>query len=660
MALAQSIARTTTPPSVSIREAVFEFKSGLALAIKLLTTRYNTRVLFQGVNACTDGNTIMLPDVELLIRNKATEDDVVEVRRLLMALRGYAWHEASHVMETDIELFKQASEFNKSFHCLLNSLEDIRIEHRTGSQYPGVKQSCSFLRHKWVWPDMVDGMVEKEGTEEAASSFTWFCLALQIMADQEGRHEEHFAWGVIPEGVRNYAELFKKECYEVLAAHRLPKDQGTAKVYDICERIWSALEDDYKSTTPENTEKDEPDTVYVDMGCKAEEGEESVRGFKVVPNSDGSLVGKDKIMKLINPEDLKGEDSDLEKLISLLTKIESEVEEAVDELRKEIEDEPDMRPYLVYSREHDVLYKPRPTGAELCRAREKLKILKDATHSVYGPVKRRLEHLLRVQSRSFVAGDRLEGTELDSSNLYQLALTKKIPKYEPRIFQEKIERFTLKDTAVGLMVDSSGSMYGRKAELAKQTVFALGECLAAAKVRFGMWSFTTKDYETGNHRFSEASKEEQTLYSRWGDSHLTVAKDFNDKWEAVRHNTCTMFDQMYHNLDSEAVLFAGQQLLAQRQKRKVLFVLSDGDPCCGSDSHTEHLTPQYVQGRQDKHLVEVVTALRAQGVEVVGIGICTSSVDMFYKPAAVVVHDMSDLPKVVLEQMKFLLLQERN
>jgi cobalamin biosynthesis protein CobT len=281
---------------------------------------------------------------------------------------------------------------------------------------------------------------------------------------------------------------------------------------------------------------------------------------------------------------------------------------------------------------------------------------------VYGPVKRRLEHLLRKQSRSFLAGDRLEGTELDQGNLYQLALAKKISNYEPRIFQQKIERYTLRDTAVGLMVDSSGSMGGHRAALAQKTAFALGECLAAAKVHFGMWSFTTSDFDTGYDRFSEASAEDQALYSRWGDLRIMVAKDFKDKWETTKHNVCSMFDHTAHNLDSEAVLYAGQQLLAQRHSRKVLFVLSDGDPCSGEDGRAkkEDFPENYVQGRQDKHLHEVIRALRAQGVEVVGVGICTSAVNVFYKPTAVVVHDARELPKVVLEQMKFLLLQERS
>lgn len=80
------------------------------------------------------------------------------------------------------------------------------------------------------------------------------------------------------------------------------------------------------------------------------------------------------------------------------------------------------------------------------------------------------------------------------------------------------------------------------------------------------------------------------------------------------------------NTDGEAILFAHDRLVRQRAKRKVLFVLSDGQPCGGRakgsiSSFTEHVI-NHIQQRSP--------------VEIYGIGFLDDSVREYYKEHAII------------------------
>lgn len=96
-----------------------------------LAEQTGVKVHVEGIQAKTDGKNVFVP---------FTEDD-------LPLSFGYIAHECSHVRNTDMGCFRDTSPtpFRKN---LLNILEDIRIERLSMDQYPGTESDIRYLNRK--------------------------------------------------------------------------------------------------------------------------------------------------------------------------------------------------------------------------------------------------------------------------------------------------------------------------------------------------------------------------------------------------------------------------------------------------------------------------------------------------------------------------------
>ena len=91
---------------------------GLRIAMQALAAKSGVTLYIGGAEAKTDGNRIIIPDLP--------EDD----QEAAVLARGYIDHEAAHIALTDFSI-------KPSQNNWLNLLEDIRIEKRQGAKYPG-------------------------------------------------------------------------------------------------------------------------------------------------------------------------------------------------------------------------------------------------------------------------------------------------------------------------------------------------------------------------------------------------------------------------------------------------------------------------------------------------------------------------------------------
>ncbi|MDX1296757.1 MAG: VWA domain-containing protein [Pseudomonas sp.] len=96
-----------------------------------LAEQTGVQVLVQGKQAKTDGKTVVVP---------FTEDD-------LQLSFGFVAHETSHVRNTNMEVFQGTvpTPFRMN---LLNILEDIRIERLSMDQYPGTEEDIRYMNRK--------------------------------------------------------------------------------------------------------------------------------------------------------------------------------------------------------------------------------------------------------------------------------------------------------------------------------------------------------------------------------------------------------------------------------------------------------------------------------------------------------------------------------
>lgn len=306
----------------------------------------------------------------------------------------------------------------------------------------------------------------------------------------------------------------------------------------------------------------------------------------------------------------------------------------------------DKDTYRVYSTEHDYIGPP-PPGVLLpaSQQREWVKKLDDLTRSVYGPLRRNLENTLKAQAHvHHIRG--LDSGELDQDNLYKLAASHKVKsphlKAQARhVFSQRVEALSLKETAVMVTVDRSGSMNGAKTALAIQCADILGNALSGVGIPFAVQTWSTG---YGSHH--TPTTEERLIYSRFSELIIYICKTFEQSWESARPNLVAMGADQNWNVDGESVAYAVKTILQRKERRKVVFVLSDGQPNGPTYDNNAMLR---------EHVHDVVKKARAAGVEIHGIGIRDTSVIQYYKPHAIVVNNLTELPVLLVKQLKQLL-----
>lgn len=181
------------------------------------------------------------------------------------------------------------------------------------------------------------------------------------------------------------------------------------------------------------------------------------------------------------------------------------------------------------------------------------------------------------------------------------------------LFKRK-EPVLLVDSAVSLLVDSSGSMNGRPFQHACASALMLAEALQGIKVSVEIAGFT----EFG-------SEADQLIHDVWQPFGSRFVK------ERVLRDMAKISTCLSNNVDGENILYAYQRLMVQKQHRKILIVLSDGEPA-GSGPNGRTIGP----GQFTKNVCEQIE--KDKRVLLVGLGMSGYAPDRFYKNAYHVEH----------------------
>lgn len=228
----------------------------------------------------------------------------------------------------------------------------------------------------------------------------------------------------------------------------------------------------------------------------------------------------------------------------------------------------------------------------------------------------------------------------------------RISQGDPRVFRQKEEHIS-KETAVTLLIDNSGSMHGQKMRLAMLSGYAFAATLDRVKIVHEILGFTTGHRANVPQAVRDAIAREFEGRSRWGTVYdrsepivMPIYKDFEERLSPLvkQRIAYAMNAQngLAGNIDGESVEYAAMRLLKRKEKRKVLIVLSDGQPAGGRLCQP--------------HLRSVINDCETKyGIETIGIGIMDSSVKRFY-PKHVVLNDVEELPNQVMTEIKKLLL----
>jgi len=132
---------------------------------KLVAERFDIKVRFDGVKAQTDGNEITLPNI------LAMSDKEIEF------LYGILLHEIGHVKfsQFDKKLFEAIGSHNH--FCIINAIEDARIENKMMGVYEGAKDIFSQLYNVFTADkEYMDKIFKGSGGETAV----WFSFCMAV------------------------------------------------------------------------------------------------------------------------------------------------------------------------------------------------------------------------------------------------------------------------------------------------------------------------------------------------------------------------------------------------------------------------------------------------------------------------------------------------
>ncbi|GAB4260807.1 MAG: cobaltochelatase subunit CobT [Pararhodobacter sp.] len=298
--------------------------------------------------------------------------------------------------------------------------------------------------------------------------------------------------------------------------------------------------------------------------------------------------------------------------------------------------------YAVYTTEFDeeIAAEDLADPAELERLRayldQQLEPLKGAVSRLANKLQRRLQ---AKQSRSWEF-DKEEGI-LDAGRLARVVANPTTP------LSFKWEKDTdFRDTVVTLLLDNSGSMRGRPISIAAICADVLARTLERCQVKVEILGFTTRAWKGGQSREKWLAEGRAHGPGRLNDLRHIVYKGADAPWRRVRDNLGLMMKEglLKENIDGEALEWAHRRMLARREQRKILMVISDGAPV--DDSTLSVNAANFLE----KHLRDVIAMIeRRKGVELLAIGI-GHDVTRYYE-RAVTITDVEQLAGAMTEQL---------
>ena len=254
--------------------------------------------------------------------------------------------------------------------------------------------------------------------------------------------------------------------------------------------------------------------------------------------------------------------------------------------------------------------------------------LRALARSETAPLKAKLERALKADEQTHWRREQERG-EIDRPALAKLATS---PGYRTPFRVKRISKG--RDAAVTLLIDRSGSMAGKKIELARLCAAAL--CDALTQLSFDCEVLGYGSIESGDmrllyeeqlargvdlHRYNRfVERLDLMVYKRFGSSDLSGL---------------AMIECGHENPDGEALAWAAERLGNRHAERRILMVLSDGYPATGDGNPWVLRTDLRAR----------IEAIEDAGIETIGVGVLDDAVETFYRNHIVVRH-LHELPEV--------------
>lgn len=661
-----------------------EFEQACVSAARTFGRADNIRVVFQGEAAMTDGSTIYVPSLD---RTKPLDKETA------MVARGFIDHEAGHIRHTNLVEYKDAIQRaerrgDKFFPMILNAIEDVRIEECVVEEYPGSAKNIDAMNEA-----LMENVAEAIKTLDAKDWRVSAPISI-LAADMKRRSDAGLAnipsidnvIKALPsellDKAREWLDLIDKGCRRLVERQGLDRHgnmvtlrdgkPGTKDAIAIAEAI---CKETYETTKVPKPEPQPGAGTGGAPGGEAAPGEGGGAGEPTSARGNGGQ--KDKIYAGADGKESKGGGGGVGSGDPTYTKAGSYSEWAkgAKPIDVHLKAEDIFRGhmagrgsgYVPFSTAHDRYHtrRDKPNTYTI----ERNGHVSDATlgfdlnddnglhryHAILtggggrvGVMSRKLERALMDKLRRGWRRNLEEGS-FDPRRVVRAATG------HPNVFRMREDSPSL-DTAVSMVIDLSGSMnrstgHGRRIELAQEAAVYLAEALHRVGVPFDVLGFhsvsdfpTTKDAEARTEAQRRGAK-----FSRWTPIDIHEFKAFDDRLSDCRRAMGTIHNHAGgDNCDGESILYAYQRLKKRTEKKKVMLVLSDGQPATATSEPAQ----------LHQHLRDTVAKIKREGTHIVGIGIATDAVRQYYDQYTVL-HHVEDLGKTTLDHIARFALGER-
>lgn len=505
---------------------------------------------------------------------------------------GYTVHESAHV---------RYSNFGLTFSTPLEKhisgiLEDVRIEKAMATDFPGTAKMLADLAGEMVESGFFSEPGETESQTKIMLDHVFYGLRRNVL------HQEVLGeYAKLAEQVA--AQTLPKGMFTRLNAlmYQVEKCASEADVLDLAKAIITMIEDEAKKEEEKAEEnraqeqsqggdqqsqpQSQPGSSTQDQATQGENPEQQGQGQK-----SGDTDPDDE-----QPSGSSGDGaaSDAEANAELLKAILGAGDEDWKDMGKAVAEMLDQQACPI-GRASATPFKSVPVEGVIPRDTSEAKA---RTASATNGLRHKMQNVL--QARTFaVKRSSSFGTKLNFKKLHQAPLM-------GAVF-EKVKEGKAIDTAIAILVDLSGSMEGRE-QLALDAALATMQAFQRPNVATAAFAFPNPQQRNSN----------------------AVLKMWQELPTAAILRSMKMFANGSTPM-AEAMYGAGIEICKRREKRKILFVVTDGAP-----NNIEQAS-------------WVIDTARQTGIEVLGLGISYDVGRLFGDQFSTRISDIDELPQSMI------------
>ena len=478
-------------------------------------------------------------------------------KNLLNLARGFIDHESAHLRETDFSVGRRAAPLE---HHICNILEDWRVEKILANVFPGCKHNLTWLARHFLLEQQDDEPAPDQGI------LLWLLLTVYSWSLPELLPKLN----AIGQGVeKDYPGLLSQ--LEAIMQTVPVRCTSTKTCLEVAKEIVALLRKYHHDSLDLDNQQENDDE-----NCNGRHGK-----TKIKVSSDNL----NKLQQLINSG--KSElPSDLGKMVAVELTNNASSNANSNQITVAV---PNIKNTWQLNHQ-EIIQTRRATGS--LRAR------------LHGLLQSSVVTPSHIGSRG----------KLDTHKLHAFLLASN------KVFRQKGTRAGI-NTAVHILLDSSGSMHGENINLASKACFAVASALSIIPgVSMAVTAFPAKE-----KHFKKAHTE-QTVFP------ILIHKErMHNKFCVEAEGGTPM---------ASAIWYAMVQMQQLMQKRKLILVITDGQPDSIEATQTAIQTATH------------------HGYEVFGIGIRASYVLTLMPRYSVVIKNIDDLPNAIFTMLQNALRQK--